>query len=96
MFNFKKMKVEEPKLITDEKEIWYCNEVLPLKAEMSELECKNYKLAKENKQLKEVIEEAFKYVDAKLTDLNLTYGINNEFRKEYDDLYEILNKAKEK
>lgn len=37
MVNFKKIKVSEPKHITDEKEIWYCNEVLPLKCEISEL-----------------------------------------------------------
>ena len=36
-----KVKVNEPELITDEKEIWYCNEVLPLKVEISELEGKN-------------------------------------------------------
>lgn len=51
MFNIKKTKVGEPKLITDEKEVWYCNEILPLKAEISKLDCENYKLQQENKQL---------------------------------------------
>ena len=48
----------------------------------------------ESKQLKEVIEEVREYVNTKLRDVNLTYGIDNEFREEYDDLLQILDKAK--
>ena len=44
-------------------------------------------------QLKEVIEEVREYVNTKLIDVNLTYGIDNEFREEYDDLLQILDKA---
>lgn len=44
----------------------------------------------ENALLKDKIKTAFEYVDDKLTNLNLTYGVNNEFREEYDELWEIL------
>lgn len=47
-------------------------------------------LRQENQQLKDKIEKAFKIVDDKLTNLNLEYGVNNEFREEYDELYELL------
>ena len=49
-----------------------------------------YDLRKENARLKDKIEKSFKIVDNKLTNLNLEYGINNEFREEYDELWEIL------
>ena len=47
-------------------------------------------LQQENSRLKDKIEKAFKIVDYKLTNLNLEYGVNNEFREEYDKLWEIL------
>ena len=47
-------------------------------------------LQQENARLKDKIERSFKIVDDKLTNLNLEYGINNEFREEYDELWEIL------
>ena len=47
-------------------------------------------LQQENEQLKDKIEKAFKIVDDKLTNLNLEFGVNNEFREEYDELWEIL------
>lgn len=47
-------------------------------------------LQQENARLKEKNQKAFKIVDEKLTNLNLTYGVNNEFREEYDELWEIL------
>lgn len=40
MIKFKKIKVSEPSQITDEKKIWYCNEVLPLKCKICDLESK--------------------------------------------------------
>ena len=54
-----------------------------------------YKLAvvsleQENARLKDKVEKAFKVVDDKLTNLNLEYGVDNEFREEYDELYELL------
>jgi hypothetical protein len=52
------------------------------------------KLQQENNQLKEVIEEVREKVNKKLRDVNLTYGIDNEFREEYDDLLQILDKVK--
>ena len=51
---------------------------------------KIHTLKTENEQLKDKIEKAFKIVDYKLTNLNLEYGVNNEFREEYDELWEIL------
>lgn len=48
------------------------------------------RLEQENARLKDKIEKAFKIVDDKLTNLNLEYGINNEFREEYDELWKIL------
>ena len=51
-------------------------------------ECK--KTQQENARLKDKNQKAFKIVDEKLTNLNLTYGVNNEFREEYDELWEIL------
>ena len=47
-------------------------------------------LQQENARLKYKIEKAFKIVDDKLTNLNLEFGVNNEFREEYDELWEIL------
>ena len=47
-------------------------------------------LEQENSRLKDKIEKAFKIVDDKLTNLNLKFGVNNEFREEYDELWEIL------
>ena len=47
-------------------------------------------LQKENARLKDKIKKSFKIVDDKLTNLNLEYGVNNEFREEYDELWEIL------
>ena len=65
-------------------------------------EIKKQKLIEENKILKEqqeeierlnnIIKEAFKYVDDKLREINLHYGSDNEFREEWDYLYEILDK----
>lgn len=51
---------------------------------------KTYKLQQENARLKDKIKKSFKIVDDKLTNLNLEYGVNNEFREEYDELWEIL------
>ena len=48
------------------------------------------RLEKENARLKDKIEKSFKIVDDKLTNLNLEFGVNNEFREEYDELWEIL------
>lgn len=47
-------------------------------------------LQQENARLKDKIKKSFKIVDDKLTNLNLKYGVNNEFREEYDELWEIL------
>ena len=47
-------------------------------------------LQQENEQLKDKIEKAFKIVDDKLRNINLEYGVDNEFREEYDELWEIL------
>lgn len=47
-------------------------------------------LQQENARLKDKIKKSFKIVDDKLTNLNLEYGVNNEFREEYDELWEIL------
>lgn len=44
---------------------------------------------------KEVIEEVREYVETKLRDVNLHYGVDNEFREEYDDLLQILDKVKD-
>ena len=54
------------------------------------LKTENEQLKQENEQLKDKIEKAFKIVDDKLTNLNLEFGVNNEFREEYDELWEIL------
>ena len=51
---------------------------------------KTNRLEKENSRLKDKIKKAFKIVDDKLTNLNLEFGVNNEFREEYDELWEIL------
>jgi hypothetical protein len=51
---------------------------------------KNEQLQQENARLKNKIKTAFEYVDDKLTNLNLEYGVDNEFREEYDELWEIL------
>ena len=40
-----------------------------------------------------VLDEIREYIEAKLRNVNLTYGIDNEFREEYDDLLQILDKA---
>ena len=48
------------------------------------------KLQQENARLKDKNQKAFKIVDEKITNLNLTYGVDNEFREEYDELWEIL------
>lgn len=42
-----------------------------------------------------VLGEIREYIETKLRDVNLTYGIDNEFRKEYDEILEILDKVKE-
>jgi hypothetical protein len=47
-------------------------------------------LQQENARLKNKIKTAFEYVDDKLTNLNLKYGVDNEFREEYNELWEIL------
>ena len=47
-------------------------------------------LQQENEQLKDKIEKAFKIVDDKLRNIILEYGVDNEFREEYDELWEIL------
>ena len=47
-------------------------------------------LQQQNARLKDKNQKAFKIVDEKLTNLNLTYGVDNEFREEYDELWEIL------
>ena len=47
-------------------------------------------LQQENARLKDKIKTAFEYVDDKLTNLNLKYGVDNEFREEYDELWDIL------
>ena len=47
-------------------------------------------LQQENARLKDKNQKAFKIVDEKITNLNLTYGVDNEFREEYDELWEIL------
>lgn len=49
-----------------------------------------YDLQQENARLKDKNDKAFKIVDDKLRNLNLEYGVNNEFREEYDELWEIL------
>lgn len=54
----KKIKISEPKLITDEEEIRYLNEIMPLKCEISELKQRIFKLEKENQQLKEQLHNA--------------------------------------
>ena len=54
------------------------------------LKTENEQLKQENARLKDKIEKAFKIVDDKLTNLNLEFGVNNEFREEYDELWEIL------
>ena len=48
------------------------------------------KIQQENERLKDKIEKAFKIVDDKLRNINLEYGVDNEFREEYDELWEIL------
>ena len=47
-------------------------------------------LEKEKKHLQSVIDKVIELVNTKLRDVNLRYGIDNEFRKEYDELLEIL------
>lgn len=47
----------------------------------------------ERNNLLSVLDEIREYIDTKLMDINLTYGINNEFRREYDDMLEILDKV---
>ena len=47
-------------------------------------------LQQQNARLKDKNQKAFKIVDEKITNLNLTYGVDNEFREEYDELWEIL------
>ena len=54
------------------------------------LKTENEQLKQENARLKDKIKKSFKIVDDKLTNLNLKYGVNNEFREEYDELWEIL------
>lgn len=54
------------------------------------LKTKNEQLQQENARLKDKIEKLFKIVDDKLTNLNLEYGVDNEFREEYDEILEIL------
>ena len=60
-----------------------------------ELSTLNTSLRSDRDLYKEVIEEVREYVNTKLRDVNLTYGIDNEFREEYDDLLQILDKVKE-
>lgn len=48
---------------------------------------------KEKDLYKSVLKEIREYVDNKLTDYNLRYGITNEFRCEWDDLLEIIDKG---
>ena len=43
---------------------------------------------------KSVLDEIRECIETKLRDVNLTYGIDNEFRQEYDDLLQILDKVK--
>ena len=43
----------------------------------------------------EVIKEIKEYINQKLTDVNLRYGVDNEFRQEYDDLLQIIDKTKD-
>ena len=54
------------------------------------LKTEKEQLKQENARLKDKIEKAFKIVDDKLRNINLEYGIDNEFREEYDELWEIL------
>lgn len=63
-----------------------------LKEQIKTLELLLVESNKEVWELKEKIDKAIEYVDKKLTDFNLTYGVDNEFREEYDDLLEILGK----
>ena len=44
-------------------------------------------------ELESVIKEIREYINKKLTDVNLRYGVDNEFRQEYDDLLQILDKG---
>ena len=53
------------------------------------------RLQQENQQLKSVIKEIREYINKKLTDVNLRYGVDNEFREEYDDLLQIIDKTKD-
>lgn len=48
------------------------------------------KLRVENQQLKDRIDKVIDYVETKLRDVNLQYGIDNEFRQEYDELLGML------
>ena len=70
MIKFKQVKVSEPELITNPDEIRYCNEILPLKAEISELEQETIKLTElwkkskeENRELKKTIEKIKEHVE---------------------------------
>lgn len=56
---------------------------------------RNTELLEENTKLKSVIKEIREYINKKLTDVNLRYGVDNEFRQEYDDLLQIIDKTKD-
>ena len=52
-------------------------------------------LLRERAELINILDEIREYIETRLRDVNLTYGIDNEFREEYDDILQILDKVKE-
>lgn len=62
-----------------------------LKIQLLEKKCSNKDIEyKEKIKLKKRIDKAIDYVETKLRNVNLQYGIDNEFRQEYDELLEVL------
>ena len=46
-------------------------------------------------KLESVLDEIREYIDRKRRNFIFSYGVGNEFIREYDDLLEILDKVKE-
>ena len=91
MFNFKKIKVEEPELITDEKEIWYCNEILPRESKITALEQENIKLQKENADLREKV--ILLRASESMLELEKYYGERDKYKEVIEEVRELMKKT---
>lgn len=58
-------------------------------------DCKVCEAHKQNIKYKSVLDEIREYIGRKRRNFIFSYGVGNEFIREYDDLLEILDKVKE-